>query len=69
MSVRRFSRHRLIELRRAARLTREELGSRVGRGRYAIDAWHTGRAVPPTSILPTLADALGVTIDELFSEE
>jgi len=50
---------------RAARerldISQEELGSRVGRSRSAVNAWEAGRAVPMRSIAK-LEDVLGVSL-------
>ena len=50
-------------------LTQEQLGSAVGLTGQAVSKWETTDAMPDPTILPALADALGVTIDALFGHE
>jgi N-acetylglucosamine kinase-like BadF-type ATPase len=53
--------------RRALGYTQRELGERLGYSEKAISKWESGAALPPSAVLPALADALGVRMDELFS--
>jgi transcriptional regulator with XRE-family HTH domain len=46
-------------------LTQEDLGQMIGESRIVISHWETGPNAPRVDSLPTLADALQVTIDEL----
>lgn len=50
-------------------LTQEALGERVGVSGQAVSKWETSDAYPDPTLLPALADALGVTIDALFGHE
>ena len=50
-------------------LTQEALGERVGLSGQAVSKWETSDAYPDPTLLPALADALGVTIDALFGHE
>lgn len=50
-------------------LTQEALGERVGLSGQAVSKWETSDAYPDPTLLPSLADALGVTIDALFGHE
>ena len=50
-------------------LTQEELGERVGISGQAVSKWEVADSYPDPSLLPALADALEVTIDELFGHE
>ena len=50
-------------------LTQEALGSAVGVSGQAVSKWETADAMPDPTLLPALADALGVTIDALFGHE
>ena len=59
----------LVELRKKAGLTQEELASKLGLSAQSISKYETGAANPDISYLPGLADALGVTIDRLFGRE
>lgn len=60
----------IAKYRKAAGITQEELGRAVGVSTQAVSRWECGGA-PDVSLLPALADKLGVTIDALFgrSEE
>ena len=50
-------------------LTQEALGAAVGVSGQAVSKWETADAMPDPTLLPALADALGVTIDALFGHE
>lgn len=50
-----------------ARLSQEELGSRVGVSGQAVSKWESGLTSPDISALPMLSKVLGVSIDALFS--
>ena len=56
-------------LRRNASLTQKELASRLEVNQSAISQWETGRTLPDLEKLPKLAQALGVTIQELFPSQ
>lgn len=49
-------------------LTQAELGRLVGVSSQAVSKWESGGA-PDTEMLPTVAQALGITIDTLFGRE
>ncbi|MDE6107812.1 MAG: helix-turn-helix domain-containing protein [Oscillospiraceae bacterium] len=55
----------IAKYRKAAGITQEELGKTVGVSTQAVSRWECGGA-PDVSLLPNLADKLGVTIDTLF---
>jgi len=55
-------------LRKKKGLTQEELGRALGVSMQAVSRWENG-GVPDTMLLPALADALGVSIDELFGRK
>ncbi len=59
----------LVDLRKKAGLTQEELASKLELSAQSISKYETGIANPDISYLPGLADALGVTIDRLFGRE
>lgn len=59
----------LVELRKKAGLTQEELAAKLGLSAQSISKYETGAANPDISYLPGIADALGVTIDRLFGRE
>lgn len=58
----------IAKFRKAAGLTQEELGRAVGVSTQAVSRWECGGA-PDVSLLPAIADKLGVTIDALFGRE
>ncbi len=57
---------RIKEYRLKKGLTQEDLAKKLFVSRKAVSKWETGRGFPDSTILPRLAEALGVTIDELF---
>jgi len=57
---------RLARMRKAAGYTQAELAAEVGISRRNIAYYETQTQHPPSSILPELARALGVAIDELL---
>lgn len=58
----------ITKFRKAAGLTQEELGRAVGVSTQAVSRWECGGA-PDISLLPAIADKLGVAIDALFGRE
>lgn len=58
---------RLAAFRKAAGFTQLELGNEVGVSRRTIAYYETQTQHPPTTLLPKLALALGVTTDELLN--
>ena len=57
---------RLVELRQAAGLTQPELAARIGTNPSNIAFWELSGTAPRGEVLPALAKALGVSIDELL---
>ena len=57
---------KIVELRKAAGLTQEQLGERLGISGQAVSKWERGEAMPDILILPDLCDALGTTLDSLL---
>jgi transcriptional regulator with XRE-family HTH domain len=55
-------------LREQRSMTQGDLAERVGLGRTSMTNLEGGRQNPPLSILPDLANALGVTPSELLAE-
>lgn len=53
-------------LRKLKGITQEELSDVLHISYQAISKWENGLAQPDISILPTVANYFGVTIDELF---
>lgn len=58
----------ITKFRKAAGLTQEELGRAVGVSTQAVSRWENG-GTPDVTLLPAIADKLGVTIDALFGRE
>lgn len=58
----------IAKFRKARELTQEELGRAVGVSTQAVSRWERGGA-PDVSLLPAIADTLGVTTDALFGRE
>lgn len=52
--------------RKEAGLTQEALAGKLGITFQAISKWETGQTVPDTSLLPSLAQLLGISMDKLF---
>lgn len=58
----------ITKFRKAAGLTQEELGKAVGVSTQAVSRWECGGA-PDVTLLPAIADRLGITIDALYGRE
>lgn len=58
----------IAKFRKALGMTQEDLGKAVGISAQAVSRWECGGA-PDVTLLPAVADALGVTIDALFGRE
>lgn len=52
--------------RTAAGLTQEQLALAVGISGQAVSKWENDESMPDPALLPDIADALNVTIDELY---
>lgn len=61
------SKEGLRTLREAKGLTQRELAERIGVSDKAVSKWETGRGLPDIGLLTALAEALGVSISELFA--
>ena len=57
---------KIRQLRFKAGLTQEQLGEKLGIGAQAVSKWENAVAMPDISLLPSLAETFGVSIDELF---
>lgn len=55
----------ITKLRKSAGLTQEDLGRAVGVSTQAVSRWENG-GMPDVTLLPAIADRLGVSIDALF---
>lgn len=58
----------IARCRKAAGLTQEELGKAVGVSTQAVSRWECG-GTPDVTLLPAIADRLGITIDALFGRD
>ena len=59
---------RISELRKNKGMTQEQLAQQVGVTAQAVSKWENDLSCPDISILPQLAEALGVTTDELLGK-
>ena len=57
---------KILQRRKALDLTQEELAGRIGVSAQAISNWERGASLPDAALIPPLAEALGVSTDELF---
>ena len=56
-------------LRESRNMTQNQLAEKISVGSKAVSRWETGRGYPDISLIEPLADALGVSVIELFSGE
>ncbi len=59
---------RIADLRKQKGMTQEQLANQVGVTAQAVSKWENDLSCPDISILPQLAEALGVTTDELLGK-
>ena len=57
---------RIQEARKAAGLSQESLGERLGVSRQAVSKWESGASDPSTSNLLALAKLYGVSAEDLL---
>ena len=57
---------KLKKLRRSRDLTQEEVAAHIGISYQAISKWERGDGYPDITMLPTLANYFGVSVDELI---
>lgn len=67
--ARSVSGRRLLEARKSAGLSAEQLAISVGRSAYTIHEYECGRVTPGTAVLIAIADTLGRPIDDLLVED
>jgi transcriptional regulator with XRE-family HTH domain len=58
----------IYRLRKEKDLSQDELGKLVGVSNKAVSKWETYEANPDITLLPLLAQSLGVTTDELLTD-
>jgi len=59
----------IISLRRARKITQEQLADFLGVTKASVSKWETKQSMPDVLLLPRLATYFGVTIDELLGYE
>ena len=59
----------IAERRKALGLTQKELAGRLMVSDKAVSKWETGAGYPEVTLLPLLAETLGITVDELLAGE
>ena len=59
----------IAEFRRNKGFTQEELGTRLGVTNQAVSKWENETSMPDILMLPSIADALGVTLNALYGIE
>lgn len=61
--------NRIAQKRRAAGLTQEAMAEKLGVSAQAVSKWENGQSCPDISLLPTIANLFGISIDELLTGE
>ena len=59
----------ILELRKEKNMTQQELADKIGVTDRAISKWENGRGLPDLSLMKSLCDELGISINELISGE
>lgn len=59
----------IASLRREKGLTQQQLAENVGVSNKAVSKWERGLSLPDVALLPSLAEALGITVTELLKGE
>ena len=60
---------KLIDLRRKAGLSQEQMAQQLDVSRQAVSKWETGESLPDTNKLLAIGRLLGVTVDYLLDDE
>lgn len=60
---------RFARLRKAKNLTQDELAERINVSAQAVSKWENDINMPDVSLLLSLSDILGVSVDELLGKE
>ena len=60
---------KLIDLRRKAGLSQEQMAQQLDVSRQAVSKWETGRGLPDISSLEPLSNALNVSVSEILNGE
>ena len=59
----------ISKLRKSKELTQNELADMLNLSNKTVSKWETGEGLPDVSVLPGLAEALGVSVDEILNAE
>ena len=59
----------IAELRKKQGLTQQQLADKLNLSNKTISKWESGNGSPDISNLPILAEALGISVDELLKGE
>lgn len=59
----------IATLRKQKQMTQKDLANKIGVTDKAISRWETGKGYPDIEIIPSLAEALSVTLTELLNGE
>ena len=59
---------RIAAFRKSLGLTQQELAERLSVTNKAVSKWETGGGLPDIAILPSIAAALGVSVDEIIAD-
>ena len=62
-------RDNLVQLRKMLNMTQEELAEKIGVSRQAVAKWEAGETSPDLEKARLLAEALGVSLDDLTNYE
>ena len=57
----------ITELRKKKKLSQTELGEKLGVSNKAVSKWENGAAYPSTDLILPLANALGVSVEEILA--
>ena len=60
---------RIAHFRKEKNITQEQLGEAVGVTNRTVSKWESGVSSPGIDLIPTIASALGITLDQLFGVE
>ncbi len=59
----------IANFRKEKHITQEQLGEAVGVTNRTVSKWESGVSSPGIDLIPTIATALGITLDQLFGIE
>lgn len=54
------------QLLREKDLTGAQLGRRIGVSRWVVSYWMSGKGSPRSKYIPNIAEALGITVEEVL---